>query len=182
MVKKWQSLQANWLIYYAKEKAKYPRFYPFFYKNVIPMVLGFVCLVWMFSKYFSLVLNASSSLPERWFLLFLLDLSMNKGQYIAVKMIAGPHQGEDALKIVKGVAGDVVTEKNREFFINGESVGRAKEYSSSDVKLEMNAFRGKIPTGKIWVYAPHRDSFDSRYAWQGLIDASRVVGRVYAIY
>lgn len=84
------------------------------------------------------------------------------------------------IKQVVGVAGDVVSQKNREFFVNGQSVGVAKVKSKKGRLLKANEFEGVIPFGFYYVYTPHKDSYDSRYADVGLIPVKEVKGKAYA--
>lgn len=78
-------------------------------------------------------------------------------------------------KKVFGVGGDVVSRKGRAFFVNGKSVGRAKEVSKRGVPLAAGPV-GTIPQGCFFVGTENPDSFDSRYEAIGWICADRIVG------
>jgi conjugal transfer pilin signal peptidase TrbI len=77
--------------------------------------------------------------------------------------------------------GDVVTRIDRDFFINGSHVGRAKPFSRQDVPLEPGP-TGTLPAGRYYVRAPHPDSLDSRYRLTGWISQSQIIGRAYALF
>ena len=78
-------------------------------------------------------------------------------------------------KRVFGVPGDVVTRKDRTFFVNGEKVAVAKTVSKRGVLLELGP-TGVIPNGCYYVGSEHPDGFDSRYGQIGWICRERVVG------
>ncbi len=71
--------------------------------------------------------------------------------------------------------------RNNEYFINGRFIGTAKDYSKAGV-LTKKTKSGVIPEGRYFVYAPHKDSFDSRYEEIGWISNSEVIGHAYPIY
>jgi conjugal transfer pilin signal peptidase TrbI len=85
------------------------------------------------------------------------------------------------IKIVKGLEGDQVTQSQREFFVNGVSQGHAKEKDRLGQKLALGP-TGVIPTGALYVWAPHPDSLDSRYQLAGWIQHSQIIGRAYVIF
>ena len=78
-------------------------------------------------------------------------------------------------KRVMGIAGDVVTEKGRTFFVNGKAVAIAKVASRFGDPLALGP-TGKIPKGCYFVATGHKDGFDSRYAAIGWICAKSVLG------
>ncbi|MFC3594184.1 S26 family signal peptidase [Novosphingobium piscinae] len=78
-------------------------------------------------------------------------------------------------KRVLGVPGDVVTEENRVFAINGTPVATAKRVSRLGEPLALGP-TGRLPAGCYFVAGEHPDSFDSRYAAIGWICRPRVLG------
>lgn len=78
-------------------------------------------------------------------------------------------------KQVMGVAGDVVTEKGRTFFVGGKAVAVAKVVSRFGEPLALGP-TGTIPKGCYFVATDHKDGFDSRYAAIGWICARSVLG------
>lgn len=126
---------------------------------------------------YRLSFNTSESLPGH---LYMVQVGVlpAKGDYVAVR----PPKNRffpawlGFLKQVRGVAGDVVAEHDRKFSINGEELAYAKPQSLKGVPLQAGPV-GTLPPGHYWVWTPHPDSFDSRYADVGWIDQSRVIGR-----
>lgn len=84
------------------------------------------------------------------------------------------------IKYVKGVQGDIVDKKGLNFYINNQFIGAAKGFSLTGIPLESSE-AGVIPPGKLFVWTPHHDSFDSRYKEIGWIDQNRLIGRAYRI-
>ncbi|EOC0012251.1 signal peptidase I [Cronobacter turicensis] len=85
------------------------------------------------------------------------------------------------IKMVDGVAGDIVSVTAEETTVNGSMVGEelmlAKESGHSTQELTR---KGKIPEGRIWLMGRTKLSFDSRY-W-GSVSESHILGRAYPIW
>lgn len=124
---------------------------------------------------------------------FIIDKSIlpERGEYVAFNYydITNEHYKSGMLKTppqvvfikkVIGVAGDTVSQQNREFFVNGQSAGIAKIKSKGSRPLKANEFQGVIPSGYYYVHTPHKDSYDSRYADVGLIPVAEIRGVAYA--
>ena len=85
------------------------------------------------------------------------------------------------LKTVRGVPGSIVTVgPDRTVRIDGTAVGRAKTHALDGRPLAAIA-PGRIPSGRYFLHADHRDSHDSRYAEIGLVPRSRILGRAVAL-
>ncbi len=84
-------------------------------------------------------------------------------------------------KIIKGIAGDRITIKDRQVFINDVFVGYAKRHAFDGRPLEPIA-EGVIPSGNFYVQGTDHDSFDSRYRSSGLIRADQIIGRVTPLF
>ena len=80
-------------------------------------------------------------------------------------------------KRVAGVAGDAVTVRGREVFVNGVSVGLAKTHTFDRRPLEP-IDPMVIPAGHLYVQGTSPDSFDSRYSLAGLVRVQDVQSRV----
>ena len=146
---------------------KYIRF--IFYLS-IPIVL---CSV--FSRYFTVGINLTDSLPGR---VFIIHKGINpsvKGELIAFIAPNNKLHDEPFLKLVGGIEGDVVKEQSRKFYINGNYIGFAKEYSKRGEKTELG-FTGVIPKDCYFVYSNHKDSYDSKYKNIGLVCGADVIG------
>ena len=100
------------------------------------------------------------------------------------------------VKIIGGVGGDTVGmtegrgftvtspgENNVTTMIPGSNgtLGIAKTVSRKGHPLEAGPV-GVIPDGSYYVFAPHPDSLDSRYAIVGWIKESDLIGRTFAIF
>ena len=136
----------------------------------------------LFKANFVFGINSSTSLPQHVFLIHKGEQPA-RGQYVAFRWESGgPHPaGTTFVKILAGMAGDMVARKERDFFINGEFIGTAKTHSNSGAPLELAA-AGVIPPGRYFVRAPHPDSLDSRYRLPGLVTQDQIVGRAYAFF
>lgn len=141
-----------------------------------------LCLV-LFTVFFKIGINATESLPEKVYLVSKWETTVVKGQYISFKWHGGGPYGKgwEFIKIVKGVPGDVVRFEGRKVFINDEFVAEAKPFTKHGQPLDLGP-QGTIPPGKFFVFTPHKDSLDSRYAMAGWIDEKAVVGRAYGLY
>ncbi len=135
-----------------------------------------------FQAHFALGLNASPSLPHRFFLIHKGELPQ-RGQYVAFRWTGGgPYPaGVTFVKLIVGMAGDTVTRADRDFFVNGTSVGQAKTVSRQGTPLEPGP-TGVLPSGRYYVRAPHQDSLDSRYRLTGWISDEQIIGRAYALF
>jgi len=131
---------------------------------------------------FTLGINTSPSLPHRLYVI-LKQSHPVKGALVAFRWHGGgPYRpGVTFVKILAGIPGDTVTRIDRDFFVNGRPVGTAKPRSRSGAPMHLGP-QGILPPGLYYVYAPHPDSLDSRYALTGWIAQPQIIGRAYAIF
>lgn len=136
----------------------------------------------LFQAHFAVGLNASPSLPHRFFLIHKGELPQ-RGQFVAFRWPGGGRYpaGVTFVKIVAGMTGDAVTRADQDFFVNGTPVGHAKTVSRQGMPLEIGP-TGVLPAGRYYVRAPHPDSLDSRYRLTGWISESQIIGRAYALF
>lgn len=80
-------------------------------------------------------------------------------------------------KRVVGLPGDAVTVRDREVFVNGRPVGRAKTHTFDRRPLEPIE-PIVIPSGFLYVQGTSPDSFDSRYRGSGLVRQADVKAKV----
>lgn len=154
-----------------------------YYRQHWPIWLAVVLAVITFNIFFKVGINVSESLPDKAFVVAKYDHKIERGNYVSFAWNgSGPYgKGLEFVKIIRGVPGDVVTLEGRKVFINGEYVATAKELSKTRQPLELGP-TGVIPPGKYFVFAPHPDSLDSRYALTGWIDEEAILGRAYPIF
>jgi conjugal transfer pilin signal peptidase TrbI len=87
---------------------------------------------------------------------------------------------ELATKVVRCVPGeDLVVTESREYFCEGEFLGRAFEKDSKGTVLPWFRWNGSVPEGKLFVLGQHERSFDGRYF--GFVDEAKVLGRAYPL-
>ena len=139
-----------------------------------------------FARDHALMINASPSLPY-WAVWLTRGAEPQRGDIILFDPPASPllvkHFGSEPKpfgKRVSGVPGDVVTERNRAFFVNGRLVARAKPRSRLGEPLALGP-TGTVPRGCYFVTTEHKDGFDSRYAAIGWICRDRILGTGRAI-
>ena len=84
-------------------------------------------------------------------------------------------------KYIAGVEGDTVSIRDRNFFINDQYIGTAKETSKTGANLKMSD-PGTIPKDYFFMWTPHERSYDSRYADINWIHKSNIIGRLYRIF
>lgn len=92
--------------------------------------------------------------------------------------IGGGHQ-EKIIKKVACIEGSVLQAFERNYYCDGEWLGRAKEQTLEGKKTVPFIYDGKIPRGKMFVMGTHVDSYDSRYF--GFIDRKEAKSIVYPI-
>ena len=135
------------------------------------------------SSSWRVAINVTPSLPGHVYLIDLKDKTPVTEGLIAFRARAMQPipNGVTVIKVVRGIAGDLVTVTDRQVEVNGRWVAYAKPTSRTGEPLVPSATQ-TIPNGRIFVYAPHPDSFDSRYAVPGLIDESQIIGRAYELF
>lgn len=147
-------------------------------------------LSWVvFAQFYSIAFNLTPSVPYKILLVHKsppLPGTLKRNELVAWRWPGGMHYGEGALflKFVKGLPGDQVDARGargRDYYINGEYLGTAKRLSRYGDRLDANR-AGVVPPGNYYLFAPHRDSLDSRYAVTGYVPHERVVGRAYVLY
>ena len=103
-----------------------------------------------------------------------------KGMAVAFTPPRGFNPELPFVKRIVGVGGDVISHDGRMVLLNGEPVAFARERTEGGDPLEMVA-PGVIPEGAIFALGDAGNSFDSRFAWVGLIPRERVLGAGFAL-
>ena len=159
-----------------------------------------VFAVVLFQVFFRFDVNYTESLPHHVFLTVKgYTGNLEAGDYVAYRFPtdnpASPFQkGDHMVKIVAGLPGDkVVMTSEREFrlmqqgmsselqALGGNSMGIAKERSKKGWVLEAGP-TGTIPEDHYYVFAPHKDSLDSRYAMVGWVNKADFIGKAYVLF
>jgi conjugal transfer pilin signal peptidase TrbI len=135
----------------------------------------------VFGRDHALMINVSPSLPN-WAMWTTKGAVPLRGDIIIFVPPPSPllaaHFGKEPKpfgKVVSGLPGDIVTRKDRAFFVNGRLVATAKPVSRRGETLALGP-TGTVPKGCYFVTTPHKDSFDSRYAAIGWVCKSRILG------
>lgn len=135
-----------------------------------------------FHSHYALGLNATHSLPGT---LYLIERGAipQRGEHVAFRWAGGgPYPaGVTFIKVLAGQPGDTVTRDGATFSVAGTALGQAKATSRRGEPLEPGP-TGTLPEGRYFVYAPHPDSLDSRYALTGWIAREQIIGRARAIF
>jgi len=126
---------------------------------------------------------ASDSLPYKFFWLIKKQQSFpQKNQLVAIDNHDTNYvHNVKFIKIVGGVAGDLITIVNHQIWINHTLIGKLRTHTNSQQPLTpiVNTI---IPPGWIFVYATHPDSFDSRYREFGLVKIDKIIGKVIPLW
>lgn len=128
-----------------------------------------------------LAFNATPSLPGLVYWVVQSD-RIARGDVVAFRPPANRFypDGMGFLKVVVGLPGDSVAWRGREVLVNGRPIGLAKERASTGEALELGP-AGRLPNDRYFLWTPHPDSFDSRYADIGWIHRDRILGRAFRI-
>lgn len=133
-----------------------------------------------------LTITVTPSLPYRLF--FLKRETPRKGDYVLFQHRSKYLEGTNLfVKQVVCVEGEILEIRERNYFCDNRYLGSAKEYTLKGVRrlhlltgigwippdamnrlldterLEPFVFHGTIPVGFLFLMAPHKDSYDSRY-------------------
>jgi conjugal transfer pilin signal peptidase TrbI len=85
-------------------------------------------------------------------------------------------KGEIFVKYAKCLAGDKLEVKGLKYYCNGKYFASAVTKDSKGVPVKHFIYNGIIPQDKIFMYAPHPHSYDSRY-W-GFLNKDKIIGDV----
>jgi len=145
-----------------------------------PLLL--IPLAFWLGNHFAIVINQTDSLPQKIWLMAL-DQKPKRNDYVAFKpsVNSALPLGIILHKQVLGVAGDTVSLKGRDFYINGKFVATAKTHSLAGEPLTRGS-TGTLEEGQYYVSTPHKDSFDSRYEKMGWINANQLLGVLYPLW
>lgn len=141
--------------------------------------VGFFSLLILISQFMIVRWNRSNSLPGRMFIGTSWSFTPKCGDMISFDhpMFPAP-----IAKIVVGRVGDTVDIISGHIYVNRVDRGRILDRSPNSGKPLTALHPCTIPDGYVYVWAPHPESFDSRYADIGLIPISRVKERLWCVF
>ncbi len=140
---------------------------------------GFLSIMILISQFAIIRWNRSNSLPGRMFIGTSWTFTPQRGDVISFDHPLFP---APIAKIVVGIAGDTVEIVNGHVFVKGIYRGRVLDKSPRSGKPLRSIQPCVIPEGYVYVWAPHPESFDSRYQDIGLIHVSRMKERLWCIF
>lgn len=159
-----------------------------------------VIIVCLLSLVIRIDVNYTESLPDHVFVTVKgWKGNLKKGDYVAYKFPTENHvspfrKGDHMVKIIGGVEGDMVVMKDNRAFqiigpeeskysssIGGRAMGISKTHSLTGRPLEAGPV-GIIPKDRYYVFAPHKDSLDSRYAMVGWLSPDDIIGKTFSIF
>jgi conjugal transfer pilin signal peptidase TrbI len=135
-----------------------------------------------FGRTYLVALNLTESLPGT---IFLIEKGVTpaRGELVAFRWEANwpyPH-GSIFVKKLIGLPGSVVTAKERDFFVDGKPVGRAKERARTGEALDIGPL-GIVPERHYYVAGSHPDSLDSRYRLTGWVGLNQIIGKAHRVF
>lgn len=142
----------------------------------IGLFLGSLVVI---SQSFIVRWNLSNSLPGRMYIGITGSFIPQRGDRVSFEH---PMFGAPIAKIVVGVAGDTVDILRGHAIVNRRDRGVILTKSPNSGKPLVPIQPCTIPKGYIYVWAPHPESFDSRYADIGLIHVSRIKERLWCVF
>ncbi len=142
-------------------------------------IVCFFSMLILVSQFAIIRWNLSHSLPGRMFIGTTWTFTPKRGDIVSFyhPLFAAP-----IAKCVVGIAGDRVEIVNGHVFVNRIDRGRVLDKSPSSGKPLTHIESCIIPEGYVYVWAPHPESFDSRYQDIGLIHISRVKERLWRVF
>ncbi|MHB1428962.1 MAG: S26 family signal peptidase [Rhodocyclaceae bacterium] len=151
-------------------------------RNRLPLILWLMATCLYVGRGYMLTVNLTDSLPGHVFLI-------EKGRTPVLGELAAfrwegswPYpRGSIFVKILRGGPGSRVEVSERNFYLDGQFVGTAKERARSGEFLEKGP-SGVLPPGHYYVAADHPDSLDSRYRLTGWIRPDQIIGRARRLW
>lgn len=133
----------------------------------------------LISQFMIIRWNRSHSLPGRMFIGTTWDFTPKRGDIVSFDhpMFPAP-----IAKVVVGVAGDSVDSLSGHAIVNGSDLGIILDKSPRSGKPLRSIQPCVIPEGYVYVWAPHPESFDSRYQDIGLIHISRIKELLWCVF
>ncbi len=176
-----RGLSQHWSTGMSLQAEKKSRLKRWILRGLGVMFVAGIFFSWM-SYYYSFSFNLTNSLNGNMYLVKKRTLPQ-KGELIAFRIPKNPFYKENMMfiKIVGGVAGDVVARRDNIYYVNGKLIGPWHAKATSGQRLTKGP-TGIIPADYYFVYTPHLRSFDSRYGRIGWIHKLKVVGTAVELF
>lgn len=135
------------------------------------------CFYFIEKPFLGIRVNQTPSLPYKYFLGTSFR-TPQKYDYISWHHSSTPHL---LVKQIVGIPGDRILHQNGRIFVNHLDCGKALNTTSNGDPLTPIDIT-EIPEGYVFVYAPHPESFDSRYQQFGLVQTSQLQEVLWPIF
>ncbi len=149
-------------------------------RKALLLSLVIVCLIFSLcpaTPLFGIRFNVSPSLPNKLFISTPCH-SPQRNQYVSIDH--PPGKMPLAKKII-GIPGDTICVQNQHIYVNDQDYGLVLERSKSGMVLTPISVK-EVPEGHIFAYAPHAESFDSRYQEFGLVKIEQIKEQLCPIF
>ena len=124
------------------------------------------------------VKSYTDSLPQHYFL----QLPNTSPKKRDLTLVYNDFYKGNLIKQIIGVAGDHVWyDQEQRLWVNDQCVGSCRLNTDSGKKLTAISSQ-VIPEGYVFLYAPHSESFDSRYQEVGLVPVTQLQGKLIALW
>jgi len=130
---------------------------------------------------YRVALSKSESLDTAIFLVSPFDERPQSGELVYFRAPQNPYFDGPVIKRVVGVPGDTIEVRDRQVYVNGRDVGRAKSLTRTGEPLNPIQLQ-TIPDNHVFVAGEHIDSYDSRYAEFGLVPNYLLFGKAKAVF
>lgn len=145
-------------------------------KCLCSFVIAFACFG-LFAEHVHFIKSYTDSLPEHYFIQ-LPKVAPKKGD---LTIVYNSFYKGRLIKRIIGQGGDQInSDTSGNLWVGGVCVGKVYNQTATGEKLEPLPNQ-VIPQDKVFLYAPHPKSFDSRYAQVGLVSVNELEGQIIAI-
>ena len=142
----------------------------------IALCLAPACLGLFLNTCTQLVHSPTPSLPYRWYIAFppWKTTHFNKGDYV---WFAYPPAPYPLIKRIVGTEGDAIKhDKDHQIWVNDTWIG--KPISPQEPGMTMN----RVAKNTVFVAGTHPQSLDSRYQTIGLIETTKIIGKLFPLW
>lgn len=132
----------------------------------------------LFAEHMRFIKSYTDSLPQHYFLQLVSKSPKKRDLTLAYNDF---YQG-NLIKQIIGIAGDHVWyDQEQRLWVNDQCVGSCRSHTDSGKELTPISAQ-VIPEGYVFLYAPHSESFDSRYQEVGLVPVNQLQGKLIALW